>query len=87
MANKTLKTRVLLKADTTENWEKASNSFIPRIGEVCIYLDRIQVPGEDNETIYIPGIKVGDGTSYINELEFLTDDYITNEQIDAIFSS
>lgn len=80
---KTIKTRVLLKTDFTENWNKAANSFIPKEGEVCIYLDRIQL--EDGS--YIPGIKVGDGTSYINELEFINDDYITNAQIDALFNS
>lgn len=80
MAN-TIKTRVLLKTDFTANWNKAANSFIPKEGEVCIYLDRIQL--EDGS--YIPGIKVGDGTSYINELEFINDDYITNAQIDALF--
>lgn len=80
---KTIKTRVLLKTDFTENWNKAANSFIPKEGEVCIYLDRIQL--EDGS--YIPGIKVGDGTSYINELEFINDDYITNAQIDALFGS
>ena len=78
---KTIKTRVLLKTDFTENWNKAANSFIPKEGEVCIYLDRIQL--EDGS--YVPGIKVGDGTSYINELEFINDDYITNAQIDALF--
>lgn len=87
MSNKTLKTRILLKTDTTENWDKAANSFIPRLGEVCIYLDRIQITDENDEIAYLPGIKVGDGVSYINELEFLTDDYITKAQIDEIFAS
>lgn len=83
MANKTLKTRILLKTDTTDNWEKAANSFIPKEGEVCIYSDRLQL--EDGT--YVPGIKVGDGSSYINELEFMGDDYISNEEIDEILGS
>lgn len=78
---KTIKTRVLLKSDTNENWKKANNSFIPQKGEICIYLDRVQL--EDGS--YIPGIKVGDGINYINELEFINDDYITNAQIDSLF--
>lgn len=83
MANKPLKARVLLKSDTVENWEKASNSFIPKEGEVCIYLDKTIL--EDGT--YIPGIKVGDGTSFINELEFLGNDYITNVDIEALFNT
>ena len=82
MANKTLKTRILLKTDTTSNWEKAANSFIPKEGEVCIYSDRLQL--EDGT--YVPGIKVGDGSSYINELEFMGEEYITNEEIDTLLN-
>lgn len=81
MASKTLKTRILLKTDTTANWEKAANSFIPRAGEVCVYSDRFQL--EDGT--YVPGIKVGDGSSYINELEFIGEEYISEEEIDSLF--
>ena len=81
MAN-TIKSRILLKTDTTANWEKATN-FIPKEGEVCIYLDRFQL----DDGTYVPGIKVGDGTSYISELEFMGDEYISNEDIDEILGS
>lgn len=81
MADKILKTRILLKIDTTANWEKAKNSFIPKAGEVCIYSDRFQL--EDGT--YVPGIKVGDGSSYINELEFMGEEYISEEEIDSLF--
>ena len=76
----TIKTRILLKTDTTANWDKAANSFIPKEGEVCVYLDRFQL----DDGSYVPGIKVGDGTSYINELEFIGDEYINKEEIDEI---
>lgn len=79
MAN-TIKSRILLKTDTTVNWDKAANSFKPKEGEVCIYSDRILL----DDGSYIPGIKVGDGTSYINELEFMSDDYISFGEIDKI---
>ena len=87
--SKNLKTRILLKSDLTENWEKANNSFVPKRGEVCIYLDRFRTGefDEDGAPIFIPGIKVGDGTSFINELEFIGEDYISNEEIDEIFST
>jgi hypothetical protein len=75
-----IKTRILLKSDISENWDKAANSFIPKLGEVCIYLDRTQL----DDGTYIPGVKVGDGSSYINELEFINDSYISKEEIDEL---
>jgi len=81
MAN-TIKSRILLKTDTTLNWNKATN-FIPKKGEICIYSDRFQL----DDGSYVPGIKVGDGTSYINELEFMGDEYISNEEIDSLFAN
>ena len=82
MAN-TTKSRILLKTDITENWNKATN-FIPQLGEVCIYSDRIKKAGSSGEIVYIPGIKVGDGVSYVGELEFIGEAYITKDQIDQI---
>ena len=81
MAN-TIKSRILLKTDTTENWDKATN-FIPKKGEICIYSNRFQL----DDGSYVPGIKVGDGTSYINELEFIGDEYISNEEINSLFTN
>ena len=78
MAN-TIKSRILLKTDTTLNWDKATN-FIPKKGEICIYSDRFQL----DDGSYVPGIKVGDGSSYIHELEFMGDEYISNEEINEI---
>ena len=52
MAEKELKVRVQLKADTSTNWAKATN-FIPKKGEVCFYTD-------------LKNFKVGDGTTKIN---------------------
>ena len=85
MAN-TIKSRILLKSDTSANWDKAANSFIPKLGEICIYLDWLETTNSSNETVYIPGVKIGDGTSFINELEFINDSYISNEQIDNLFA-
>lgn len=62
MAEKTLKTRVVLKHDTEENWNKATN-FIPKKGEVIIY--------DPDGTHTYSRQKVGDGIKNINELPFL----------------
>ena len=56
MANKTFQGRIIQKHDTRANWEKATN-FIPLKGEIILYDDL-------NE------IKIGDGTTKINDLDF-----------------
>ena len=56
MANKTFQGRIVQKHDTEANWEKATN-FIPLKGEIILYDDL-------NE------IKIGDGTTKINDLDF-----------------
>lgn len=78
----TIKTRILLKTDTTANWEEAIN-FIPQKGEVCIYSDRFQL--EDGS--YVPDIKVGDGTSSINELKFIGENYVSNSEMDELYEA
>lgn len=62
MAEKIMKTRVVQKHDTEENWNKATN-FIPKKGEVIIY--------DPDGTHTYSRQKVGDGTKNINELPFL----------------
>ena len=37
MAENTIKTRIQLKNDTEENWNKAVN-FVPKQGELIIYI-------------------------------------------------
>ena len=51
-----LKTRMRQKVDTSQNWAKATN-FVPLKGEICIYSD-------------LHRMKVGDGTTKINDLDF-----------------
>ena len=60
MATKQFNTRVSLKTDTSENWAKATG-FSPLKGEAVVYQD----PGA------APRIKVGDGTTNVNDLEFV----------------
>ena len=72
MSTKTVKSRIQLKYDTLDNWEKAIN-FIPKKGEICIYSD-------------IPSLKVGDGETYINDLPFIEDELITEEEIRDLFN-
>jgi hypothetical protein len=87
LANQTLKTRILLKTGTKEDWNKATN-FTPLLGEVCIYTDRFAVYKEDGTLdYYVPGIKVGDGITNVNKLLYIGDEYITNTEIDSVFNT
>lgn len=74
MSQKEIKTRIILKHDTEENWRKAE-SFIPRLGEVIIY-------DTDTNNTYAR-CKIGDGTTPVNELSFAVNS-ITNEEIDEV---
>lgn len=56
MANKTYQGRIVQKHDSSANWAKAIN-FIPLKGEIIIYDD-------------LNKIKIGDGTTKINDLDF-----------------
>lgn len=58
MAEKNLTTRIKHKIDTSANWAKAVN-FIPLKGEIIIYSDTHQM-------------KVGDGVTKVNDLQFYT---------------
>ena len=52
--------KIIVKQDTTINWEKAKN-FIPKEGEILLY--------DDNK------IKIGDGKTKINDLPFSNEQY------------
>ena len=64
-----VKARILAKRDTTANWN-AAIGFIPMQGEIIIYTD-YQTKVVDGETINIPGIKVGSGNAYVQDLAFV----------------
>lgn len=54
--NKTFQGRIVQKHDIEANWEKATN-FVPLKGEIIIYDD-------------LKKIKIGDGSTKVNELDF-----------------
>ncbi len=53
-----MNSRIQHKIDTSENWAKAEN-FKPLEGELIIYSD-------------VKRIKIGDGTTPVNELDFIS---------------
>ena len=64
MAEKTLNTRIQMKTDTEANWNKATN-FIPKNGEIIVYAT--------DATHSYQRVKVGDGTTKVNELPFINE--------------
>ena len=64
MAEKTIKSRIIHKHDTEENWDKATN-FIPKNGELIIY--------DKDATHAYKRIKIGDGVTNVKLLGFLDD--------------
>lgn len=62
-----MKERIQIKHDLEENWEKAVN-FVPLAGEMIIY-DGIV---EDGKYIKMPRFKLGDGTTKVNDLPFIS---------------
>ena len=75
-----LDARIRLKHDTTANWNNAIG-FIPMPGEVIIYDDYQTKTWQEMEygemvtkTKNIPGIKIGTGNAYVQDLGFVDED-------------
>ena len=86
MSYKSINSRVKHKTDTTANWN-AAIGFIPLKGEIIVYSDRYSKT-ESGVTTYEPGIKIGTGTAYVQDLTFIGDkeakdllDHIRNTSI------
>lgn len=70
MNEKTINTRVIQKHDSAENWAKATN-FIPKNGEIIVY----DVDATHNK----PRIKIGDGVTNVNALQFMSSVHVGPE--------
>jgi len=57
-----------INVNTKENWATMT-TYIPQKGEIDIYSNRTTIDEVD-----YPGIKIGDGTTYVVDLPFLGDD-------------
>ena len=74
MANKTLKTRIVLKHDSEENWDLAT--FKPLKGEMIVY------DADANHSM--PRIKIGDNENIPENLPFLFET-VADTDIDSLF--
>ena len=78
-----IKTRIQLKNDTEENWNKAKN-FIPKRGELIIYNAET---GNVDEARRFPRFKIGDGETTIVNLPFTTRNVIKSYATQSDFPS
>ena len=72
--------RIRSKHDITAHWN-AARGFVPMAGEIIIYDDyqvktwQVEEYGEIvTKTENIPGIKIGDGQAYVQDLPFIDKD-------------
>lgn len=73
MADKTmLYSRIAVSRDTTANWNQY-RTFVPKRGEVIVYMDHKTIRNELGQELQVPGIKIGDGNSYLIDLPFCDD--------------
>ena len=75
--------RIQLKHDTKEHWESIQAIFTPRAGELIIY-DDYKI---DNSGRKIPGIKIGNGVSFLKDLSFIDSaNEITEEEANQMMN-
>lgn len=70
--NEALKEKASIRANTTATWN-AEPDTIGQKGTFYIYIDRTQKQNQHGQIINYPGIKVGDGSSYLIDLPFIDD--------------
>ena len=71
--NEELEGKANIQMKTTEEWHQDS-SLIGQLNTFYIYTDRnTKVDEETGRIINVPGIKVGDGSSYLIDLPFVDD--------------
>lgn len=69
------------RTGTTAFWN-AQTGFVPEDGEIIVYTDK-STKTVDGVTVYIPGIKIGSGNAYVQDLAFVAQD-VADELIQHI---
>lgn len=65
------KSNAKIEYNTTDYWDNIEN-FIPEAGTIIIYSDYKTV-NLDGEEVDVPGIKIGSGNAYVQDLAFIDD--------------
>ena len=56
--------------NTTKYWNELVG-FIPKKGEIVIYSDYKSYRDDNDNIVYVPGIKIGSGNAYVQDLVFI----------------
>lgn len=73
LINAKLDNKAALYSKTTAEWN-AQASLISEKGTIYIYTDRTKIIDPDTwEVTYVPGMKIGDGTTLLKDLLFIDD--------------
>lgn len=67
---------------TTAEWNETIG-YIPAVGEIIVYTDYKQVE-KDGEMVNVPGIKIGSGNAYVQDLMFVSGSTIDIDFYDHI---
>ena len=73
IGNRTSKDLHIINDENSEHWEDYG-TYVPKFGEIIIYSDYDVIQDEFENDVYVPGIKVGDGTNYVADLPFVGDE-------------
>lgn len=60
----------IVSENTTAGWNSMPQ-YLPKAGEICIYTDYTTIRDDMGNTIVYPGIKIGDGNSYLIDMPFV----------------
>lgn len=84
VGNKTAQDLYLVSENTTAGWN-SNPQYLPKAGEICIYTDYATIQDDLGNDIVCPGIKVGDGNSYLIDMPFVGDEtrYLLLQRIRA----
>lgn len=63
----------IVSENTTAGWN-SNPQYLPKAGEICIYTDYMTIQDDLGNDIVCPGIKVGDGNSYLIDMPFVGDE-------------
>lgn len=61
----------IVSENTTDGWN-SNPQYLPKAGEICVYTDYMAIQDDmGNDIIMYPGIKIGDGNSYLIDMPFV----------------
>ena len=79
-ASNVQKSRIQFKSDTETNWGAIEENFQSLKGEFYFYNNALDTGKKNHagQTIFKPRLKIGDGDHKLVELNFFSEEYITN---------